>query len=376
MENRIVFNIRRQSGIELLRIFAMFLIIISHSLPIYGSTDLPSFINLNNTPSSANQFFPILFEHFGPLGNCIFIICSAWFLVDNDNIKGEKIRHILFDCFTISFIFLCIYLFTDYNIEFDVIIKQLLPTSFGNNWFIGCYLLMYALHPLLNLIINNIGQRAHLVLLMVSLFIYCIIYFVLHTFKDFYSSLLFFCIIYFLVAYIKKYLKLIQNNNKTVWIILLSSTLIFVMSLIALCILGNNITFLKDKMMYWDSIRNPFLLIVALSLFMIFKNMKFSSHYVNAISSLSLLIYVIHDNMLLKTFTKQDLWFWIYTNFSYDLLPIWIIIIAMIQAVASLILATIYKFTIKQLVDKISEVLFRPLFYGTKILTDKILTLK
>ena len=85
----------RRSGIELLKIAAILLIVISH---ITQTMHAPNpdiaysgyLIDLDSATRSLQTFVLILFRHFGVLGNTVFFICSAWFLLESDKFKKKE----------------------------------------------------------------------------------------------------------------------------------------------------------------------------------------------------------------------------------------------------------------------------------------------
>lgn len=79
--------IKRNSSIELLKIVAVFLIVLSHSLPVNNS-EAEWYINIKSATSNVSYISMLFFSYCGQIGNEIFFICSAWFLVDYYNRGG------------------------------------------------------------------------------------------------------------------------------------------------------------------------------------------------------------------------------------------------------------------------------------------------
>ena len=80
----------RNSAIELLKLFAMFLIILSHSMPKYDQT-LVGYVDIVHATDNIQNLVLIVFNYLGQLGNAIFVICSSWFLIGGDKTqKGYK----------------------------------------------------------------------------------------------------------------------------------------------------------------------------------------------------------------------------------------------------------------------------------------------
>ena len=75
-----VIKSQRNSNIELLKIIAIFFIVLCHSLPLYkyaGVDELAGYWDLTGSISNINQVFLIFFSHLGQIGNALFIVSSA-----------------------------------------------------------------------------------------------------------------------------------------------------------------------------------------------------------------------------------------------------------------------------------------------------------
>ena len=69
----------RDSGVELLKVIAIFLIVVSHVLQ---TLDGP--MSLDRETADPWRFSLSFFRYTGFVGNMIFFVSSAWFLVDRD----------------------------------------------------------------------------------------------------------------------------------------------------------------------------------------------------------------------------------------------------------------------------------------------------
>ena len=79
----------RVSNVELLKIIAIFLIIVSH---IAQTSGLPQVLFDANKATYNIQFLIIdFFLNLGKVGNVIFICCSSWFLCDSKKLKTENL---------------------------------------------------------------------------------------------------------------------------------------------------------------------------------------------------------------------------------------------------------------------------------------------
>ncbi len=326
---------QRDSNFELMRIVAMFLIILHH-LCLHGLFFAPdSNISINFLISKC------LFGWTGHIGNWLFIFLSGYYAV-NSNFKFKKLFSIWFQIFSISSIIgLIVYLskipIIGFSSEqsliytaqgFDVaansaskkdLLYAFLPTYFGNNWFANTYLIFYLCIPFLNAIIVNGGfeKAIHLRL--------CILLFILGMlipllpFEGCYnpSLLIYFILGYFTAQYIRLYDPAILKNLK--WNIIISFIfIVFFIAWIIICYtVMTRISFLcKESSMggrYYDllarlvtnGINRPLVFFAALFIFCVFRNIKIQNNSIlNVFASTTFGVYLIHENPLIRK------WIW------------------------------------------------------------------
>lgn len=338
---KIVNNGVRDHSIDMIKAMAMFGIIISHSLPFYGDTNLPSYVNLNMASRDYSHFIMSAIRYLGQQGNIIYIICSAWFLIDKDDVKLKKIITIVVDNFFFSIAFLVLFLLTGLKIGIGEIIIQFFPILFGNNWFVGCYILLYCIHPALNLILKSLGKhKCMIVLITISILYFGIAFLIGGAF--YFTPFMGFVLIYFIVGYVKLYTNNNQNYKKNI-IQLIGSLCAFLTLLVITNELGLRIQMFSDKMLRWAVLCNPFLLNIGISLFNLLRQYKMKNELFYLISSNSMLIYIIHENILVREYFKPLLWLYIYNKGGYHVIFLWILVVAIIFAIISLIIAIFYK---------------------------------
>lgn len=356
-----IYNIKnRKSGIELLKIFAIIFIIISHITASVSSNtyalnaDSYCYINLINSTKNIQYIILAMFRNFGTLGNDIFFVCSAWFLLDNDNIKIKKILKMIIQVWVISVITMIIFLILGFKISPKEVLFSMFPNTFANNWYITCYLLLYIIHSKLNMIIKSMTKQQHLTTCTIMIILYMIFGYIKND-LFFGSSLILFITMYFCVAYMKMYLKNIVENNKNNIIAILVGIMFYVFLVIATNFLGLNIKFFNNKLMFWNSRHSPFMFIISLGLFNIFYGLKFESKIINKISSLSLLIYIIHENILFRQYIRPIPFYYIYNNFGYSRIILWILLYSVILFFISLLISVIFKKFFDKILNKLSE---------------------
>lgn len=281
----------RQSGIELLKIIGIFLIIVSHTVQtLRGSSDCQItgdwILNFNQASENFSNVLLSIFQYAGAIGNAIFFISSAWFLLDSDKSNKKKMLQIVLDAFTISVIFLVVIGFTYgfSNIPKKTIIKQFIPIYFNNNWYITFYLLFCLLVPFINLIIKNINKRTHLIISSVFFLGYLVVG-ALVAFP-FYSKIILWTGIYIIVAYFKLYGRNFCNNTKINLIMVIVCLFLNATWVIGANYLGLKMNFFSNKLLkFWqnESFVN---FLIGFGLFNLFAKLQFKSKFINYISSL------------------------------------------------------------------------------------------
>ena len=349
----------RNSGIELLKIFAIFLIVVSHSTQTLSdiSTNIlyqEYAVNLSFATTDLQQLIAAILRYSGYLGNTIFFVCSAWFLLDSKRSNKRKILQILADIWVISVgIFIIVFFQRGGQMDGKMILMQFLPTISGNNWYMTCYLLFCLLYPFLNLVLSRIDQKTMLRTCIVLLILYVGFNYVLHGLFFFYSRLILWVTIYFVMAYMKRYL-LHSANHLSINLLLLMAGIGGNIAIILITnFLGLRIAFFEDKLLLWNNMSSPVLLLIAIALLNIARNINFRNKFINHISGLSYLIYIIHENMLLRTYYRPMLWEYVYKTFGYEYLLLWILVISLFVFAFGLCSAFLYEQTIQRVITRI-----------------------
>jgi len=350
---------KRNSSIELLKVIAIILIILSHCAQ---SVEKVQNVNFISSIASNNTTFIILniLMCCGQIGNIIFIICSAYFLMDSNITKKEKVLNMILDTFTISMLWLIPFIFLNIDVSTNDLLVQFAPITYQNNWFIGCYILLYLIHPFLNIIIHKCSQKQLLRICLTMFVLYSCIQFFL-SWKYYFNELIGFIYIYFIVSYVKLYMKKFTVNRKINVILLISAILLHLLLILFINNLGLKFLFLSTKVLYWNNLASPLYIILGITLFNLFNNINYYNKFINYISQLSLLIYLIHENMMFRTYIRPLFYSYSLKFCNNILLLVFALTIALF--VMSIIIAAIYKKTIQKLIYKISNRMFKSIKY-------------
>ncbi len=105
----------RNSSIELLKLIAIFLIVINHVTQTATTTNsaylgiMEHAVEIGLATSDINKILLIIFRHFGAFGNAVFMICSSWFLCEKTVVQGKKVVKWVLDVWAISVLLLVVF---------------------------------------------------------------------------------------------------------------------------------------------------------------------------------------------------------------------------------------------------------------------------
>lgn len=348
----------RQSGIELLKIIAMLMIVIFHCEMSFISKGSPFLVcfDISQPTTDITIFLTQIIYYIGMIGNALFLLSSVWFLIDSNNMKLSKIACMILNVYVVSVIFLLIFLGGGYHLTVGDMKSSLSPTLFGSYWYTTCYLLLYAIFPLLNSIIEKITQKQHLAYNCA----FFVLYFCIQSINIgvlFVNRLILFVGIYFIAAYLKKYnFKLISNPKINAAFLIIGIALLILLQL-CMNFLGLHIDTLADKIFYFRTNHNPIILIISISMFNIFRNIKMQSRLVNYISSLTIFIYIFHENILFKKYLRPKLMFDFWEATGKINIALFALLCGLVLFIAATAAAVVYSRLLQPVVGKVADIL-------------------
>ena len=353
----------RNSGIELLKIIAIVLIVIFHVVntlktinPYISYSDYV--IDLSVATTDIWKFILTIFSYLGYLGNSIFFICSAWFLLRSSKYNKRKWFFMLLEIWFISMFILVVMLIIRHgDISGKILLKSILPTTFAPNWYLTCYLLFYPIHPLLNVVIQKLDKQ-HLFRFSAALFVIYGCFAFIKNDLFFSSTIILWIAIYFVMAYIQLYLKDFADSAKYNFMLLAVGLVGWFGIAFVANYLGLHISFFNDKVLRWATNYNPFLIIIAIALFNLMRKLTFKNRAINYISSLSLLVYIIHENVVLRNYCRTALWNYVYKNYGYSHILLWVFALSFIVFMFGLVSSMIYDKTIRTFIRKLADTLY------------------
>lgn len=292
---------RRNSSIELMRLVAIFSIVIGHYC-IYGGKLATPCSRIASDVIAAG-------ESWGYWGVDLFILITGYFLSSNNDTKKLVLYLVRFyvQVWTTSVICLLLY-FLYYRPELDVglVIESIFPIGYGIWWFATYYFTLVLFSPFLNVMLSHLSKKQHTVLifLMLSLWSFSI---VLPKSKFGYSYIESFVMLYVIGAYIRKYY---EEGCKHKYLCILVAVLLLLMpaSIFSLQYVVSWVPSLPKNYYYFVSERSPLTISAAVATFLFVLSKKtFHSTLVNRIATTTFGIYLFTDNPLTRYVIWKDL---------------------------------------------------------------------
>ena len=359
----------RESGIELYKVIAIFLIVLSHVIQTLTEPNYVlgigegTFINIATATTDLNVLLLALFRICGALGNNMFFICSAWFLVNSKKMSLKKVIHMILDVWIINMI--VFWGLHAIGIQFQVsdTVRTFFPTTFANNWYITCYLLFYLIYPFLNRMLEQLNISEHFALTSFLFMIYFIIPVLpLEEINLFFANeLVIFLATYVIVSFIKIYKNEWTENLKLNKGILFVSIVSYVVLILSVDYLGLRTNYFLNRLVRWNMNNSLFMFLIAFSSFNIMKKKEFINRTINYLSSLSLLVYIFHENLAFRRYFRPVIEFSILNRFGIEHAFVCAICMAVSLGILSFIISAIYKTCFTKTVSKLSSIISKNL---------------
>ena len=350
----------RNSRIELLKLFALFLIVLSHTAQTLCAENgfIPFdgyLLDLSAATAEPQRFLLSLFCGLGAFGNAVFFISSAWFMLDSNSVRPERIARILLSVFCVSIVFLGIMLaMRNGAVAPALIVKSLFPTTFANNWYLTCYVLFYAAHPLLNAVIHMLSRRQLLLASLILTALYLGAGF-LYRGAFFGTELMIWLAIYFVLAYVKQHLPETADSLKANAVLLACCAGGHIALLILTDVIGLKVPAFGHLMLHWSSNASPLMILAALAAFCLAKRKCFSKRFVNKLAGLALPVYIIHENILVRTYVRPAALEFIWERFGYSHILMWVIALSAAVFIVSAVLSLLFSVSLGRIIDRAAK---------------------
>lgn len=283
----------RQSGVELLRVIAIFMVLVCHANARVLGLPSPSDFDSSPLSSVVRMFFACA----GEGGVNIFVMISGWFGI---HAKPRGLAKLLFQVFFLLWGIYAVFLLTGHATLNAHDIKVCLTLT-DEYWFVMAYIGLYVLSPVLNAFVEKATKREFQMVLAAFYAFQCYYCWLSGT-VDYFSGycVTFLCGLYLTARYFRLYpVKLIASHGTVVFFACL--LVVTVVSVVAMARLGNG-----ARMLRYD---NPLVIISSLGLLSAFARMRFRSHVVNSLATACFAVYIIHfDPLVFHHFALAVRW--------------------------------------------------------------------
>ncbi|MDR3245498.1 MAG: acyltransferase [Prevotellaceae bacterium] len=302
---------KRESNIELLRIVAMFMIVVHHYCVNSGLTQLFDYNNI-----TGNTLLVQFMSFGGKVGVNIFFIISGFFMINSSTFKWEKVVKIIFQILFYGIVVMAFLMFLGYSYSIKTIIEPLLMPFIHTSSFISAYLFVYILTSVINKMLKAITEKEFLFLIAVLIFYFSIlsIYPLIDTWN--YFGWAFTC--YVVGAYLSMYGKKhkFYNSLKISSICGLGGVLIIWISMLVYDFIGVKYLHTINWRFFMADANKITVFLVAIFMFMSFKNIKVKyNKVINLVATSCFGVLLIHANSdmmrqwLWKDFLHNTEWF-------------------------------------------------------------------
>lgn len=291
----------RNLNFELLRIVAMFMVVLLHVNLMGG---VLRGVNYNENPSGflVSNFL----EYLCIIAVNLYVMISGYYLSASAHpFKMAKLLHLVLVTLFWSWLLgavACVFLGASIK---EFVLTGLLPVLGRNYWFVTDYVVMYLLSPFYNRLLASINQKQHGYLICLLGFFFSLVIGVFDPIQLVGGySLYWFTLLYILAAYIRKYpVSIKRRSYALVWILVLLLQIFAYPLCHAL-----HLDFIAAR--FFDLNYNSiWILINSICCFMIFKDLqvKRGARLIKFLAPLTFGIYLIHINSGIVDWLFQDL---------------------------------------------------------------------
>lgn len=345
---------------ELLRIISMVMIVTLHFLGFGG-------ILSRLQTGDPKYYLANIIEYACIIAVNLYVMITGYFCI-NKKIRPKKILYLEIEMiFYLVFIYCCAIVNGIEKFEVEKFIKNFFPYITKQYWFLTAYMSLYLMIPIVNKIVSNIEKKEYKYFLIIILSILSVAA-TLYPKNSILNVSSGYSIVWFITVYlIGGYIKLYYSEHKFNSIKLISNYIGMIAVHMAIDWLSfkiNKFELLGDYRENSLNYNNIITLIEACALFLLFKqiNIKnvFMQKVILAISQLTLGVYLIHENPIIR----ELLWHKWLNPYTY--LNSW-------KVFGVLIIDVFLIFMVSCIIEKIRILLFR--FLKVEKVADKIFDL-
>lgn len=253
--------------------------------------------HLRDEPMNIASSAMILFGAWGKTGINCFVLITGYFMCKS-RFTWEKFLKLYIQIAFYTIIIYGIFCITGHErLSAYNILWKLWPTKSISYGFTSCFILFYLFIPFLNIFVQSLNRRKHLILVILMLFVFSILPTV-PVISISFNYVTWFTVLYFVGSYIRFYEPGESIKHSTWGWLSLSLILIALCSIIGIVSIYKLGYFPKFSPYFFISDSNKILsLLIAISSFMYFKDMNIPhSRLINSIGGATFGVLLIHAN--------------------------------------------------------------------------------
>lgn len=289
----------RSSNLELYRIICMLLIVAHHYVVNSGLMSEGGLLTIDS--SCVNSFFLRIFGAWGKTGINCFLMITGYFMCTSQ-ITLRKFFKLFVQILFYNIIIFFIFLITGHEkLSVSHIIPVIIPFWGFKDGFISCFIAFYLTIPFWNILIKNMTEHQHKLLLLLLLTCYTFLG-SLPTFGVSFNYITWFGVIYLIASYIRLYPHSIFERRRLWGVVSLISIFFAIVSIVIMQrIFKAGYFFVADSNKF-------FAVFVALSTFLWFKNLNIKyNKVINAFGAATFGVLLIHANSdAMRTWLWKD----------------------------------------------------------------------
>ena len=277
----------RNSSIELLRIIAMFMILMHHFI-VHNGYDV---LKLPLGPERI--FFQLVMAGGGKVGVVIFFSISAWFFLDKEQTIKANLRRVWImerELLFWSLILVTFYLVFDRtDLGMKTMVKSVMPLSMSLWWYATAYAIFLALLPFLSKGLKALGRKYHLALASTVLVIWGLTSFIpgMIGIRDGFFGFIY---LFILISAYKWYLR--PLSIKQTWALTAVGVGFVLLYTAASTVLG---LFGINKGIFITGDWKLPVVMIGFGMFLLFDRVTFHSRIINRIAQSAFAVYLITD---------------------------------------------------------------------------------
>lgn len=289
----------RSSNLELYRIICMLMIVAHHYVVNSGLMSEGGILTIDS--SSANSIFLRIFGAWGKTGINCFLMITGYFMCTSQ-ITLRKFIKLFAQILFYNIIIFSIFFHTGHEkLSISHIIPVIIPFWGFRDGFVSCFIAFYITIPFWNILIKNMTERQHQLLLLLLLTCYTFLG-SLPTFGVSFNYITWFGVIYLMASYIRLYPHSLFERRRVWGVVSLISILFATASIVIMQ------RYFEAGYFFVSDSNKFFAVLVALSTFLWFKNLNIKySKVINAFGAATFGVLLIHANSdAMRTWLWKD----------------------------------------------------------------------